>query len=68
MFLADTAATTATGFDPFNWFILAFTLILAIGFYRLVTTKDKKNLFAIGFCGVALAVFLLMDVAMLFIV
>lgn len=67
MFLADTAAE-ATGFDPFNWFILAFTIILAIGLYRLLTTKEKKNVFAIGFCVVALAAFLLMDVAMFFIV
>jgi len=67
MFLADTATTTATGFDPFNWFILAFTLILAIGLFRLVTSK-QKNKFAIGFCVVALGMFLVMDVAMLFIV
>lgn len=68
MFLAETAEAASTGFDPFNWFILAYTVILAIGFYRLVTTKEKKNKFAIGFCGISLAVFLFMDVLMLFVV
>lgn len=65
MFLAEEAAK-ATGIDPFDWFMLAFTIIIAIGLVRLLKTKPKKNKFAIGFTAVALALFLLIDGIMIF--
>jgi hypothetical protein len=57
---AATAAKTSTfsGFDPF---VIIFTIVIAIGFLRLLTAK-KKNKFAIGFSFVALVVFALMSV------
>lgn len=61
MFLAE---GTGTGIDPFDWFMLAFTIIIAIGFVRLVSQKNK-NKFAIGFAGVALLVFLFIDFVMI---
>lgn len=62
MFLAEGAST---GIDPFDWFMLAFTVVIAIGFVRLLTTKEKKNKFAIGFAGVSLLVFLFIDFVMI---
>jgi len=64
MFLAEEAAASAI--HTFDWFMLAFTIIIAIGFVRLLTTKDKKNLFAIGFTAVSLGLFLLIDYIMIF--
>ncbi|MFC4776058.1 hypothetical protein ACFO9Q_04595 [Paenibacillus sp. GCM10023252] len=62
MFLAEeAAATTASTINTFDWFMLAFTVIIAIGFVRLVSERPKKNIFAIGFTGVSLALFLLID-------
>ncbi|GIP19146.1 hypothetical protein J40TS1_47880 [Paenibacillus montaniterrae] len=61
MFLAE---GTSTGIDPFDWFMLAFTVIIAIGFVRLVTQKEK-NKFAIGFAGVSLLLFLFIDFVMI---
>jgi hypothetical protein len=62
MFLAEGAATASkfTGFDPF---VLLFTLIIAIGVFRLLAAP-KKNPFAIGFGVVSLLVFLFMTVVM----
>ncbi|URN96146.1 MAG: DUF2759 family protein [Candidatus Pristimantibacillus lignocellulolyticus] len=67
MFLAaeaTEAATKAINIDPFDWFMLAFTIVIAIGFVRLVKEK-KKNIFAIGFATVSLAVFVVIDVIMI---
>jgi len=61
MFLAE---GTSTGIDPFDWFMLAFTVIIAIGFVRLVK-QEKKNKFAIGFALVALVMFLFIDFVMI---
>jgi hypothetical protein len=57
---AAAAAKTSTfsGFDPF---VIIFTIVIAIGFLRLLTAK-RKNKFAIGFSFVALVVFALMSV------
>ncbi|MNH98699.1 hypothetical protein D3C73_514430 [compost metagenome] len=57
----EAAAGTFTWFDPF---VLAFTLVIAIAFIRLIMAS-KKNVFAIGFCFVALATFLFMDFVMI---
>lgn len=62
MFLAEGAST---GIDPFDWFMLAFTVVIAIGLFRQLTTKDKKNKFAIGFASVSLLVFLFIDFIMI---
>ncbi|MFD2116944.1 hypothetical protein ACFSTH_19185 [Paenibacillus yanchengensis] len=68
MFLAASeAATEATksGIDPFDWFMLAITIVIAIGFVRLLLARPRKNLFAIGFTAVALGLFLFIDFVMI---
>jgi len=67
MFLAAEATEVvakASPIDPFDWFMLAFTIVIAIGFVRLIREK-QKNKFAIGFAFVSLAVFLVIDVIMI---
>jgi len=64
MFLAEAAAKSTI--DPFDWFMLAFTVIIAIGFVRLMLARPRKNLFAIGFTAVSLALFLFIDYVMIF--
>lgn len=67
MFLATEVTEEVTKvaiIDPFDWFMLAFTIVIGIGFIRLLKEK-KKNKFALGFAVVALAVFLLIDVIMI---
>lgn len=67
MFLAEEAVKTAgLNIDPFDWFMLAFTVIIAIGFVRLVTARPRKNLFAIAFTTAALGLFLFIDYIMIF--
>jgi hypothetical protein len=66
-----TPAPMATGtidmlgitFDYFDFFVIAFTILIAIGVYRSLKA-EQKNLVAIGFGGVSLLVFLIMDVIM----
>ncbi|MNZ49876.1 hypothetical protein D3C78_676550 [compost metagenome] len=66
MFLAAAeAAEKASKIDTFDWFMLAFTVLIAIGFVRLLTARPKKNLFAIGFTAVSLGLFLLIDFIMI---
>jgi hypothetical protein len=65
MFLAAEAAQAAAStFNGFDVFIILFTLLIAIGIIRLLMAP-KKNIFAIGFGGVSLLVFLVMDVVMI---
>ncbi|GIP35640.1 hypothetical protein [Paenibacillus sp. J2TS4] len=67
MFLAEgaeAAAQSTSTFSFFDIFVLIITVIIAIGFVRLVTAP-RKNLFAIGFGFVSLAVFLFMDFVMI---
>lgn len=66
MFLAAEAAQEASKINTFDWFMLAFTVIIFIGFIRLVRTRPKKNYFAIGFTFVSLALFLVIDYIMIF--
>ncbi|MDQ1911327.1 hypothetical protein RAC89_12805 [Paenibacillus sp. GD4] len=63
MFLAEGAAAASkfTGFDPF---VILFTLIIAIGVFRLLKAP-KKNPFAIGFGLVSLLVFMFVTVVMI---
>lgn len=65
MFLAAEEAAAAGGhIDVFDFFILAFTILIAIGVIRSISAK-QKNFFAIGFGIVSLVVFLVMDGIML---
>ncbi|MBB6732183.1 hypothetical protein [Cohnella zeiphila] len=65
MFLADNAAEGSTSlFTPFDVFMVIFTVVIAIGFFRLLVSRDKKNIFALGFTLVALVIFLVADVKM----
>jgi hypothetical protein len=49
--------------DIFDLFVIAFTILIAIGVFRSLRAKDKNKV-AIGFGGISLIVFLLMDVVM----
>ncbi|MEK3885187.1 hypothetical protein [Paenibacillus sp. PL2-23] len=66
MFLAEEATEVVKGFEPFDFFMLALTVILAIGFVRLLMARPRKNLFAIGFTAVSLGLFLFIDYVMIF--
>lgn len=68
MFLAEegTATVSTSGFDPFDVFMLAFTVLIFIGFVRLLMHRPRKNWFAIGFAGVSLLLFLTIDAIMIF--
>jgi hypothetical protein len=67
MYLAEEAAAAATSsnINTFDWFMLAFTILIAIGFVRLLMARPKKNIFAIGFTFVSLAIFLFSDYVMI---
>ncbi|MBD2868443.1 hypothetical protein [Paenibacillus arenilitoris] len=65
MFLAEEAAQAASKINTFDWFMLAFTILIAIGFVRLLGARPKRNLFAIGFTAVALILFLVIDYIMI---
>jgi hypothetical protein len=68
---SPTPAPMATGtldmfgitFDYFDFFVIAFTILIAIGVYRSLKA-EQKNLVAIGFGGVSLLVFVIMDIIM----
>ena len=64
MFLAEEAAKTSS-FEPFDILMLVFTVLIFIGFVRLIMQRPRKNIFAIGFTAVALAVFLYVDYIMI---
>ncbi|SDP00873.1 hypothetical protein SAMN04487897_13032 [Paenibacillus sp. yr247] len=63
MLLAEAAATTSS-YTSFDIYVLIFTVIIAIAFIRQVI-NPRRNLFALGFAGVALIVFGIMDVVMI---
>jgi hypothetical protein len=65
MFLAEEAAK-ASSFDPFDILMLVFTVLIFIGFVRLLMQRPRKNIFAIGFTAVSLALFLYVDYIMIF--
>jgi hypothetical protein len=50
-------------FDIFDLFVIAFTILIAIGVFRSLKA-EQKNLVAIGFGGVSLLVFVIMDIIM----
>ena len=53
-----------SNFDPWDIFMILFTLIIAFGVIRQLK-QPKKNLFALGFGTIALLVFLFLDVMMI---
>ena len=59
----DEAATGETSFFAFDIIMILFTIVIAIGLIRLLKAP-KRNLFAIGFTGFCLAVFLVADLLM----
>lgn len=63
MFLAEEVLEESTRFFMFDVFMILFTIIIAIGLFRLVKAP-KKNVFAIGFTLVCLLVFLATDALM----
>jgi predicted membrane-bound mannosyltransferase len=65
MFLAAQATATAgSNFETFDIFMMLFTLLIVIGFVRLLLDRPRKNRFAIAFTTVALIVFAIADVKM----
>jgi len=68
MFLAaeEAAAQSTSNINTFDWFMLAFTILIAIGLFRLLSDRSKKNIFAIGFTVVSLGLFLYIDYIMIF--
>ncbi|MBP1965844.1 DUF2759 family protein [Paenibacillus aceris] len=64
MLFAEEAAVSTSTYTSFDIYVLIFTVILAIAFIRQLISP-KKNLFALGFAGVALLVFGLMDYVMI---
>lgn len=64
LFLAEEAVEESTrSFATFDLFLIVFTIIIAIGAYRLAKA-EKRNLFALGFTTVCLLVFLAVDFLM----
>ncbi|MBD2848486.1 hypothetical protein IDH44_25165 [Paenibacillus sp. IB182496] len=53
-------------YNGFDIFMLLFTLLIFIGFVRLLMARPRKNKFAIAFAGVSLALFLVVDYIMIF--
>ncbi|MBM7566433.1 hypothetical protein [Paenibacillus sacheonensis] len=66
MFLAENASTALAKFDPMDIMMLLFTIVIFIGWIRLIMARPKKNVFAIGFTTVALLVFLFANYVMIF--
>ncbi len=63
MFLAEEAAQESPRFFGYDVFNIVFTLLILIGFIRLLRAP-QKNKFAIGFAAVSLLVFLFIDYLM----
>lgn len=50
-------------FFMFDIFMVLFTILIALGVYRLMK-EPKKNKFALGFAGTSLIIFLIADLLM----
>lgn len=61
---ATEAASTTVNFYMFDIFMLLFTVVIAIGLFRLLKS-DRRNLFALGFTSICLLVFLATDALMI---
>lgn len=66
MFLAEEAAAATSTINTFDWFMLVFTVLIVIGLIRLLRVKPNKNYFAIGWTGLSLLLFLIIDYIMIF--
>ncbi|WP_308636618.1 hypothetical protein [Paenibacillus silvisoli] len=66
MFLAENATAAISKFDPFDIMMLLFTIVIFIGWVRLLLARPKKNMFALGFTTVSLLVFLFANYVMIF--
>ena len=66
MYFAEAATSTLAKFDPMDIMMLLFTVVIFIGWVRLLMARPKKNVFAIGFATVSLAVFLFANYVMIF--
>jgi hypothetical protein len=66
MFLAENASTAISKFDPMDIMMLLFTVVIFIGWIRLIMARPKRSTFAIGFTTVALLVFLFANYVMIF--
>ena len=64
MLLAEAAEQAVSKFNTFDIFMILFTILIAIGFVRLLK-QPVKNKFAIAFTFVSLLVFLYSDYAMI---
>ncbi|MBD0384133.1 hypothetical protein [Paenibacillus sedimenti] len=64
MLLAAEAAATTSTYSGFDIYVLIFTVVIAIAFIKQLISP-KRNLFALGFAGVSLIVFGIMDVVMI---
>jgi len=65
MFLAA-EEVAKSAFEPFDIMMLLFTIVIFIGWVRLLMARPKKNIFAIGFTTVSLGVFLFANYVMIF--
>ncbi|BBI36096.1 hypothetical protein [Cohnella abietis] len=65
MFLVENAAESASAYEHFDIFMIIITVLIAVGLVRLLLTRPRKNMFAIGFTAVALVVFIAADVKMI---
>lgn len=63
MFLAEEVAESGTRFFMFDIFMVLFTIVIAFGVFRLLK-QPKRNLFALGFAGTCLVIFLAADALM----
>jgi len=62
MFLAAaTAAQSSFNFDPFDIFMIVFTVLI---FLALLNARKHNNKFAVGFSAICLLVFLFTDLVM----
>ncbi|WP_123042180.1 hypothetical protein [Cohnella candidum] len=64
-YLAEQAAESASTFQTFDIFMVLFTILIVIGLVRLLLTRPRKNMFAIGFAVVALIIFVVADAKMI---
>ncbi|KIL41517.1 hypothetical protein SD70_06480 [Gordoniibacillus kamchatkensis] len=64
MILAAEAAANTSNFTGFDPFVIVFTILIALGLYRIIRSP-RRNPFAIAFASVSLLVFLFMDAVMI---
>ncbi|HEX7057264.1 MAG TPA: hypothetical protein VF260_08745 [Bacilli bacterium] len=63
MFLSAGAAAASQVTHTFDAFVIIFTILIAIGLYRLAKSPYKTK-FSLGFASVCMLVFVFLDVLM----